>query len=253
MSPGGCPWDMAQTHESLKPNLLEETYEALDALDALSIEDDIPREKKLAKLTDELGDLLGQILYQTYIAERDGEFTLNDVAATVATKLVRRHPHVFAGKEISGVDDALKNWEEIKKAERATEGGDNSVSAGLRGIPAAMPALQYAQQVQGRVKRTGYQWPNRAELIADLRGKLTVLTQGSSPDAPTIIGDLLWQMVSLARDYEVNAEDALRLAVRKFVAAYQGLPLTLLNLAADQSVSLRFSVEPNPLAVRISA
>ena len=224
MGPGGCPWDMDQTHTSLKPNLLEETYEVLDALDALGVEDDIPRERKLAKLVDELGDLLGQVVYQAQIGTTSGEFTLDDVAAAFSAKLVRRHPHVFAATQISGLDEALKNWEEIKKTERVAEGGDDTIGTGLRGIPAAMPALHYTQQVQGRVKRNGYVWPERDVLLADLSGRLANIAQsGAEADALAQMGEMLWHAVLLARSFNVNAEEALRVTARRFVNDYRDL------------------------------
>jgi MazG family protein len=224
MGPDGCPWDMAQTHTSLKPNLLEETYEILDALDALDVGDDIPRERKLAKLADELGDVLGQVIYQAQIGTTNGEFTLDDVAAAFSAKLVRRHPHVFATTQISGLDEALKNWEEIKKTERTAEGGDGTVGTGLRGIPPAMPALHYAQQVQGRVKRNGYVWPEREALLVHLGESLAIVAQsGDEADVLTQVGELLWHVVLLARSLNVNAEQALRVTARRFVTDYRDL------------------------------
>lgn len=224
MGPGGCPWDMAQTHTSLKSNLLEETYEALDALDALGNVDDIPHERKIAKLIDELGDVLGQVVYQAQIGVANGEFTLSDIASAFSAKLVRRHPHVFAATPVSGMDEALKNWEEVKKAERLAEDGDKTTGAGLRSIPAAMPALHYAQQVQGRVKRSGYVWPERDLLLTRLSTSIATIAQrDGEADALIKVGDLLWQIVLLARSLGVNAEEALRLTVRRFVNDYRDL------------------------------
>ena len=183
---GGCPWDLQQTHESLKRFLLEEAYEALDALDG----------GDPARLAEELGDLLMQIVLHAQLAEDAGEFVIEDVLASIGTKLVRRHPHVFGGTRVEDADEVLRNWETLKKDER----GDAPV---LDAVPAAMPALAQAQSVQSRAAKAGLGAIQPAEI--DVR------------DAEAL-GDLLFRIVAAARANEIDAEEALRLAVGRYRA-----------------------------------
>ncbi len=204
-APGGCPWDREQTHATLRTHLLEESYEVLAALDA----DDMPA------LREELGDLLLQILLHAQIATEDGDFRLIDSVQQVIEKLVRRHPHVFSGETVADSDEVLRNWEQIKRQERA-ENGDAFRSL-LAGVPQALPALSRALEVQRRVARVGFDWPSVAPVRAKLAEELSefdVAADGAARGAE--LGDLLFSAVNLARWYELDPESLLRDTVRRF-------------------------------------
>jgi tetrapyrrole methylase family protein/MazG family protein len=181
---GGCPWDLKQTHESLKRFLLEEAYETIDALD----------DGDTMRLAEELGDLLMQIVLHAQLAEDAGEFVIEDVLASIGSKLVRRHPHVFGETSVQDADEVLRNWEVLKKVER----GDAPL---LDAVPKAMPALAQAQSVQSRAAKAG--------LGAILPAKSAALDIEE-------LGDMLFRIVALAREREIDAEEALRLAVRRY-------------------------------------
>ncbi len=202
---GGCPWDLEQTHETLKRYLLEEAYEALDALDSGD-----PH-----KLAEELGDLTMQVLLHAQVAEDNDEFVIEDVLREISTKLIRRHPHVFADTRVEGADEVLRNWEALKKAERA-----GNQESPLDHVPKAMPALAQAQSLQSRASKANL---GPTPLAADaLTRALADLT--STTDAPTAeaLGDLLFGIVALARTHSLDAEEALRMTIRRFRDAVEG-------------------------------
>lgn len=228
-APGGCPWDRKQTHESLKPYLLEETYEVLETID----------HQDQGKLKEELGDVLLQVIFHSQIASEAGHFTINDVLQQLADKLVRRHPHVF-GKTDEGppslnADQVLHRWEEIKRVERQTDGRSESL---LDGVPKTLPALLRAYQLQARASRVGFDWSHNAEGLAQVFTKIeeeihelqaALATPAETADRPSErafppaqeavvaeIGDVLFSLVNLARLIKVNPEDALRLASTRF-------------------------------------
>lgn len=223
-APDGCPWDRKQTHESLKPYLLEEAYEVLETID----------HRDTAKLKEELGDVLLQVIFHSQIASESGTFTIDDVVDHLAAKLVRRHPHVFgdpdaATKPANG-EQVLSQWEEIKRAERQAAGGAQSA---LDGVPKALPALLRAYQVQARASRVGFDWSHDATGLADVFKKIAeeidelqeALAAEAPPSSSTSdrdevageLGDLLFSLVNLARFLKVNPEDALRLSTNRFV------------------------------------
>jgi tetrapyrrole methylase family protein/MazG family protein len=223
-APDGCPWDRKQTHESLKPYLLEEAYEVLETID----------HRDNAKLKEELGDVLLQVIFHSQIASESGTFTIDDVVDHLAAKLVRRHPHVFgdpdaATKPANG-EQVLSQWEEIKRAERQAAGGAQSA---LDGVPKALPALLRAYQVQARASRVGFDWSHDATGLADVFkkiaeeiGELQAALAAAAAAAPSVsnqdevageLGDLLFSLVNLARFLKVNPEDALRLSTNRFV------------------------------------
>ena len=201
-APEGCPWDQEQTHRSLRPFLLEETYEVLQALD----NEDIP------SLKEELGDLLLQILLHTQIAVEEQEFHMADVIAHIVAKLKRRHPHVFGQLQVSGAQQVLVNWERIKKEEKNHELDEGPFS----GIPDALPALARAQAIQHRATRLGSARPETADCWATIESTWEKLRTTSPQDAEAVVGDLLLYMVKLADSMQVEAEDALRQAVQRF-------------------------------------
>jgi len=223
-APDGCPWDRKQTHESLKPYLLEEAYEVLETID----------HRDTAKLKEELGDVLLQVIFHSQIASESGTFTIDDVVDHLAAKLVRRHPHVFgdpdaATKPADG-EQVLSQWEEIKRAERQAAGGAQSA---LDGVPKALPALLRAYQVQARASRVGFDWSHDATGLAEVFKKIAeeigelqeALAAEAAPSSSASgrdevageLGDLLFSLVNLARFLKVNPEDALRLSTNRFV------------------------------------
>jgi tetrapyrrole methylase family protein/MazG family protein len=204
-APGGCPWDREQTHASLKPFLLEETYEVLAALD-----DDDP-----TRLCEELGDLLLQFTLHTEIAEEAGEFTYGDVFQHINAKLLRRHPHVFGDAVVQSADETWANWQRIKAQEREQKSeAERSI---LAGVPVSMPALAYAQAVQERAARIGFDWPNVDEVLDKLVEELRELQETTSHEQRREeFGDLLFVLTNVARWLKLDAEEALRMAGRKF-------------------------------------
>jgi tetrapyrrole methylase family protein/MazG family protein len=245
----GCPWDRKQTHESLKPYLLEETYEVLETIDKRD-----PR-----KLQEELGDVLLQVLFHSQIAAESQTFSIEDVLETLATKLIRRHPHVFTPhseqKRVSSSEQVLTQWEDIKRAEREADGKTQSA---LEGVPRTLPALLRAYQVQARAARVGFDWPQNAVGLEQIFGKIAeevgelqeALAQAGAADSPeqtsgqtkieAELGDILFSLVNLARFLKVNPEEALRRSTNRFIdrfhlveaqAAEQGRSLPNMTLA----------------------
>ncbi|HYT26209.1 MAG TPA: nucleoside triphosphate pyrophosphohydrolase, partial [Actinomycetota bacterium] len=202
--PGGCPWDREQTHASLARHLVEESYEVLDAID----------EGDPEHLREELGDLLLQIVFHAQIAEDAGQFDVDGVARSITEKLVRRHPHVFAGVRVESAGEVVANWESIK---REQEGRTDP----LAGIPSALPALQLAAKLQRRAAADGFAWPDRDGPAAKVAEELReVLAASERADLEWEVGDLLFAAVALARSVEVDPEAALRRTARRFRARY---------------------------------
>ena len=207
-APGGCPWDREQTHLSLKRNLLEECYEVLEAIDR--------GEPKL--LAEELGDLLVQIAFHADIAREEGEFELADVLASVNRKLVRRHPHVFGDAQVADAREVERNWEQIKQAEREQAGERKSP---VEGIPKDLPALTYAQLMQDRVSRVGFEWDDISGVLDKVLEEVEELRQAVTEEEKTHeVGDLIMMLVNLSRWQGIHAEDALRQANQRFQQRY---------------------------------
>ena len=204
-SPGGCPWDQKQTHQSMRSDLLEEAYEVLAALDAN--DPDAMRE--------EFGDLLLHIIMQAQIASENGEFSMGDVVHGIYTKIVRRHPHVFGERAIAGEQDILANWEEMKAQERLENG--QSEAGLLDSLNLALPALVQAQQFQARAARLKFDWPEISGVIDKVFEEIEEVRQaGSEAELHAEIGDLLFAVVNLARWHKVDAESALRQGNQRF-------------------------------------
>ncbi len=209
-SPLGCPWDREQTHQSLRPHLLEETYEVLAALDL----DD------MQELKEELGDLLLQIVLHTQIATECGEFTMPDVVGYISEKLRRRHPHVFGEVTVGGTGDILRNWEEIKRAEKGTR----RVASTFEGVSSALPALARAQAITERAARIGFDWPDLDSVWHKLEEEVAELRAATDADSQAHeLGDVLFTLVNLARWLKVDAESALREATARFVARVEAV------------------------------
>jgi tetrapyrrole methylase family protein/MazG family protein len=206
---GGCPWDREQTRESLRPFLIEEAYEVLEALDG-----DDP-----ARVREELGDLLFQVVFHAEIARERHEFDMTDLLTALIEKMVRRHPHVFGDRTISTASEALRQWEAIKQAE-----GPARRSA-LHGIPRSLPGLLRAQRIQHRAARVGFDWPDPLAALEKVREEVdelgAALRAGDAEAARAEVGDLLFAVVNVARLAELDPESALQSTIERFRARFQ--------------------------------
>ncbi|UCD43206.1 MAG: nucleoside triphosphate pyrophosphohydrolase [Chloroflexota bacterium] len=211
-APEGCPWDREQTHRSLRPFLLEETYEVLSALD----------EEDQDALSEELGDLLLQIILHAQIASEYGAFNMVDVLKGIQDKLIRRHPHVFGDLDVDDKDKVLENWEKLKSAERNEI--DKKANGVLEGVSASLPALVQAETYQERVNRVGFDWPNVHGVFEKIEEEiLEVKRAESQEEKEDEIGDLLFAVVNLARWMNIDAESALRSANTRFRKRFEEL------------------------------
>jgi tetrapyrrole methylase family protein / MazG family protein len=208
--PGGCPWDAVQSHKSMVKGLIEEAYELADA-----IENDDNNE-----MIEELGDVLLQVVFHGIIAEEEGAFTIGEIADHLAEKLIYRHPHVFGGKKVQGVDDVIVNWQKLKQK----EGGKEHRESIFSGIPQALPALLYALKIQSAARRVGFDWDSTAGVMDKIREEIDELSEAAEEnDADGIeneIGDLIFSVVNLARMFKVDPESALRRTNKKFTSRF---------------------------------
>lgn len=207
-APGGCPWDREQTFDTIKPYLLEETYEVMEAIDA----------RDWRSLADELGDLLLQPVFFAEMAAEENRFTIEDALEAISSKLIRRHPHVFAQGDARTPDEVKKRWEEIKADERRQDGkGEQGL---LDRVPRALPALVEAQQLTSKAAQVGFDWENAEQVLEKLREELDELAgaraAGTKDAVEDELGDLLFVLVNLARFLKVDAEQALRKTNAKF-------------------------------------
>ena len=211
--PGGCPWDREQTLESLKPYLVEECYELLDAIDGGDVDEH----------RDELGDVLLQVVLQARIRSEERAFDFNDVANHLADKLERRHPHVFGDVEVKDASDVVRNWDKIKRQEKR-EDGVKSIAAG---IPGGFPALRRAQKIQQRAARDGFDWCSLSDVLDKVQEELDEIRQaldsGSQEHFREEVGDLLFAAVNLCRFAGLESEDLLNEASAKFAKRYDEL------------------------------
>ena len=209
--PDGCPWDRKQTPESLKPFLVEECYEVIDALD----------EGSPHKIKEELGDLLFQIIFHARIAEERGQFTMHEVIAANLEKMVRRHPHVFGDAELSTDKEVLANWEEIKKKEKGYE----ERTSVLEGVPRHLPSLLRAHSLQERAARVGFDWSRIDEALPKLDEEMAEfkesLKKEDSAGIEEELGDIFFMLVNISRFLGVNPEDALRKTISKFIRRFR--------------------------------
>jgi tetrapyrrole methylase family protein / MazG family protein len=211
MSADGCPWDKAQSRESLKPYLLEETYETLEALDS----------NEAHAIKDELGDLLFQIIFHAKISSLNKEFDIHDVVENIAEKMVRRHPHVFDQGNLTTPDQVAAQWDEIKKLEK----GQDKRKSVLDGIPKSSPALKRAQQLQKKAAKNGFDWERMEDIFEKLEEEMgelkTAVLSGDTSSMEDEFGDLLFVMVNIAQRLKIDSEEALRSSNNKFVRRFQ--------------------------------
>jgi nucleoside triphosphate diphosphatase len=216
---GGCPWDRAQDIRSLRPYLVEETYEVLDEMDRVA------GGGSWRPLCEELGDLLFQIVFHAQLASEIGEFELTDVAQAISDKITRRHPHVFAETRVSGTEEVLQNWARLKAEERRQKtGSEGSV---LDGVPRAAPALLRAERLTEKASRIGFDWPDtrgvRQKLDEELSELYQAMAQGDRDAVEHELGDVLFSLANLARFLATPAEDALRAANTRFTERFHAV------------------------------
>ena len=217
-APGGCPWDRAQTPQTLRPYLVEETYEVLDALDA----------EDWTELQEELGDVLLQVVLHAQLMAEAGRFGIADVVESIAEKMVRRHPHVFGDATAESPDEVSRNWARIKAAEKRAKAGaaarDDAERSVLDGVPKSAPALIQAQRLGEKAAKVGFDWPSAAEVFdkvdeesRELLAEINRADAGNRQRAMEHeLGDLLFTLTSLARHLDLDAESALRKANARF-------------------------------------
>jgi tetrapyrrole methylase family protein/MazG family protein len=217
-APNGCPWDREQTHETLRKHLLEESYEAISAIDSGDFVD----------MREEFGDLLLQVVLQSQIANEEGHLNINQVVQGIYSKIVRRHPHVFGDLKLEGVDGVLANWEKLKEKERSEKRKGETLAPGasagekqerglLDGVPLALPALSQAQEYQDRAARVGFDWPEIEGVLDKIAEEIDEIKRATNAnELAAEIGDLLFALVNLARWKKVDAESVLRETNRKF-------------------------------------
>lgn len=215
--PQGCPWDQEQTRETLKPLLVEEAYEVLEALDNSDSQE----------LCDELGDLLFQVIFHSCIASEKGEFDINDVCRRSYEKMVGRHPHVFGESSYKTSQELLKDWEEIKTAEREAAGKTVSRKSLLDGIPSKLPSLYFAYQISSKAARVGFSWENiegiQEKLLEECEELCVALEEGDEEKVKDEMGDLLFSAVNMAQHLQVDPETALNRASRKFSVRFKAM------------------------------
>jgi len=205
-APDGCPWDKEQTHQTLRSNLLSECYEVLEALD----------KSDAAKLSEELGDLLLQIVLHAQIAKDNREFEIGDVIKSITTKIIHRHPHIFGKVKVKDADEVMHNWEALKKEERE-EGASI-----LESVPKDMPALAYAYEISRRAVRVGFEWENVEGVIDKMAEEIKEIKDAHDrQEKEREYGDLLFTLVNVARWEGIDAEAALRNANRKFFKRFK--------------------------------
>lgn len=221
-APNGCPWDAEQTHASLVPNLIEEAYETVDAIQRGDHE----------HLKEELGDLLLQVIFHSELAEEAGRFTLDDVARGISEKLVRRHPHVFAQSDAATSDAVLQQWDAIKRSEK----GDDHEPY-LHGVGKGLPALIRAAKLQKKAAKVGFDWPDQAGVLAKLREELGELEAAMQTDDAAAVdeelGDLLFSVVNLARFRMIDPEVLMASANSKFERRFAAMERDLLQHGLD--------------------
>ncbi len=208
-APGGCPWDREQNNKSILSCLIDEAYEFFEAVD----------ENDNGKMTEELGDLLLQVVLHAQIAKDEGRFDLEDVARGIADKLIRRHPHVFGDVTVGSSTDVIHNWERIKKNEKEHR------KYLVDDIPDALPALFKAEKIQRRVAKVGFDWKDIAPVLDKVEEEFgefrQALAAGNQKNAEEELGDILFALVNVGRHKRISAEDALRVTVNKFAERFR--------------------------------
>lgn len=224
-APGGCPWDAEQTHESIKSNFIEETYEVIEAINK--------QDKDL--LLEELGDVLLQVVFHTEMEKEKGGFTFDDVADGICKKLIERHPHVFGDVTVSSTDEVLSNWDTIKRKSKAQKTQGSSMLK----VPKELPALMRAQKIQSKAKKAGFDWDDMSGALAALESEIRELKEAigtkAHKDIEEEFGDVLFSCVNVARFIDVDSEEALTLSNEKFISRY----LVVEKLAEERGINMK--------------
>jgi len=209
----GCAWDRVQTHESLKPYLIEEAYEVIEAID----------EKDPAKLKEELGDLLIQVVFHAQVAKDSGEFDISDVIEKISAKMISRHPHVFGDATFDTPEAVVRQWHERKKEEGKLR------DSALEGVPKELPSLLRAHRLQSRAAKVGFDWEKTEDIFDKLEEELKEFREAlGSKDIRDIedeLGDLFFVLVNISRSVGVNAEEALRKTISKFISRFRHIEM----------------------------
>ncbi len=226
-SEGGCPWDIEQTHESIRKNLIEETYETIEAINKGDAE----------MLREELGDVLMQVIFHAQIEDEKGVFNIDDVADENCRKMIERHPHVFGEVNVNSVDDVLTNWDAIKRKSK----GQKTTSQAIDSIPRELPALMRADKVQSKAAKAGFDWSEVSgaldrlyEEIGELRD---AITNGDKDEISDELGDVLFSTVNVSRFVKVDAEEALTASTDKFVGRFKIVE----KLAQERGIDMKSS------------
>lgn len=207
-SPGGCPWDIEQTHQSIRRGFLEESYEVVEAID----------EESSDHLKEELGDVLLQVVFHARIEQEAGRFTLDDVADGICKKLIYRHPHVFSDVTVADTDEVLSNWDALKRVEKSQE----TYTDTLRAVARSLPALWRAEKVQKKAKKAGFDWDDAAGALDKLSEEIEELKQAvaQGTNVEEELGDLLFAAVNVSRFVHADPENALNAATDKFIRRF---------------------------------
>ena len=226
-APGGCPWDAEQTHESIKKNLIEEAYEVIEAINK---QDNV-------LLCEELGDLLMQVIFHSCMEEEKGVFNFNDVCDGICKKLIERHPHVFGETEITGVDDVLTNWDNIKRKTK----GQKTTTESMLSVPRELPALMRATKLQKKAADVGFDWSDVSGALDKLQEEIDELRKAvenkDSENMNEELGDVLFSAVNVSRFIKSDAEEALTAASDKFLARFT----TVEKLAEERNIDMKSS------------
>lgn len=224
-APGGCPWDAEQTHESIKKNLIEETYEVIEAINK--------NDKEL--LCEELGDLLMQVVFHAQMERESGEFDFDAVSDGVCKKLIERHPHVFGEVSISGVDDVMTNWDAIKRKSK----GQKSTTESMLSVPRELPALMRATKLQKKAADVGFDWDDVSGALDKLEEEISELRQAiDNKDSANIseeLGDVLFSAVNVSRFVKTDAEEALTASSDKFLSRFTEVE----KLAKERNIDMK--------------
>ena len=215
--PGGCPWDAEQTHESISRNFIEEVYEVVEAIS----------EGNPEHLCEELGDVLMQVVFHSSIEKDAGRFSLDDVADMACKKLIFRHPHVFGETQVSGSQEVLSNWEDIKRVEKKQD----TVTDSLKAVAGSLPALWRAEKIQKKASKSGFDWPDHRGAVAALKEELSELEEAieNGSNIEEELGDILFAAVNVARFFEIDPEAALTKSSDKFISRFSYLEETALK------------------------
>ncbi len=221
--PGGCPWDAEQTHQSIKKNLIEETYEVIEAIN----------KESAPMLREELGDVLMQVIMHSQMEKEAGNFSFSDVVDEVAQKLIIRHPHVFGEVKVDGVDNVLDNWENIKMQTKQIQ----NTSSAMDSVPKELPALMRAQKVQKKAAGAGFDFSDISQTLEKLESEIAEFKQalecGDESQIFEELGDILFSAVNVARFADIDSEDALTYASDKFIRRYKGVEALALKRKID--------------------